>query len=115
MQTEASWAPDNLSTLNVLVFYSPVDATESVLAAVFEAGAGAVGNYDQSAFISQGTGQFRPLAGANPAIGEVGALTKLDEHRVEVTFPAHLRKTVVAALRKAHPYEEPAFHVVSTV
>ncbi len=59
-----------------------------------------------------GTGQFRPLAGAHPAIGEVGRLERVAENRVELTFPRPLRPAVVGRLLEAHPYEEPAFHVL---
>lgn len=100
--------------LDVLVFYSPVESTEDVLAAVFAAGAGAVGDYTECAWRVEGSGQFRPGAGANPAVGAVGALERLPEHRVEVTLPRSARRKVVAALRAAHPYEEPAFHVIET-
>jgi hypothetical protein len=102
------------AALHVLVFYSPVDATESVLAAVFAAGAGAIGDYTECAWVVEGTGQFRPGRGTDPAVGAVGTLERLPEHRVEVTFPRELRREVVAALRAAHPYQEPAFHVVET-
>jgi hypothetical protein len=101
-------------SLDVLVFYAPPEATESVLAAVFAAGAGAIGDYTECAWVTLGTGQFRPGASADPAIGTVGDLERLPEHRVEVTLPPERRSTVVAALRAAHPYEEPAFHVIST-
>ncbi|WP_460630033.1 hypothetical protein [Intrasporangium mesophilum] len=100
--------------LDVLVFYSPVEATERVLAALFAAGAGRVGEYSECAWLVEGTGQFRPGAGARPAVGVVGALERLPEHRVEVTFERGLRRQVVAALRASHPYEEPAFHVIET-
>ena len=100
--------------LDVLVFYSPVESTEDVLAAVFAAGAGAIGDYRDCAFVVRGTGQFRPLAGANPAIGAVGDLETVDEDRVELVLDRHLRADVVSALRAAHPYEEPAFHVIET-
>lgn len=90
----------------------PRDATPRVLDALFSAGAGAVGDYRECAFVSSGMGQFRPLAGASPAVGSVGELTYVAEDRVEVTLPRRLRSRVVAALRAAHPYEEPAFHVV---
>lgn len=103
-----------IAELDVLVFYSPVEATEDVLAAVFAAGAGAIGDYTECAWFTLGTGQFRPGSGADPAIGTVGDLERLPEHRVEVTFPSLLRREVVAALRAAHPYEEPAFHVIET-
>ncbi len=100
--------------LDVLVFYSPVESTEDVLAAVFAAGAGAVGQYRECAFVTRGTGQFRPLDGAAPAIGVVGDLEKVAEDRVELVLDRTLRADVVAALRTAHPYEEPAFHLIET-
>lgn len=101
--------------LDVLVCYVPREATEQVLQRLFAVGAGQVGDYRECAFITPGTGQFRPTAGANPHIGEVGELTQVAENRVEVTYPRQLRAEVVAALRAAHPYEEPAFHVVENV
>ncbi|GAA5024202.1 hypothetical protein GCM10023258_16080 [Terrabacter aeriphilus] len=100
--------------LDVLVFYSPVESTEDVLAAVFAAGAGAVGDYRDCAFVTAGTGRFRPMAGARPAIGSVGELEHVAEHRVELVLDRSLRAAVVAALRSAHPYEEPAFHLLET-
>lgn len=99
-------------SLDVLVFYVPVDDTQAVLEPLFEVGAGAVGEYEHCAYVSSGTGQFRPIGDANPTIGTVGELEFVAENRVEVTFPRSLRDTVVDALRRAHPYEEPAFHVV---
>ncbi|RMB58719.1 hypothetical protein [Tessaracoccus antarcticus] len=102
-------------SLDVLVFYVPVADTDAVLSAVFTAGAGRIGNYDQCAFVTEGRGQFRPLVGAHPTIGEVGKLERVVENRVELTFPRPLRQVIVAALREAHPYEEPAFHVVENM
>ena len=101
-------------TPDVLVFYVPVPDTERVLAAVFAAGAGAIGDYRECAWYTEGTGQFRPLPGADPAIGSVGELEKVPENRVELVLPRERRREVVAALREAHPYEEPAFHVLET-
>lgn len=101
-----------MTGLDVLVFYVPVPDTDAVLAALFEAGAGRVGDYDSCAFVAPGRGQFRPLAGAEPTIGDLGELTHVAENRVELTFPREIRAHVVAALRAAHPYEEPAFHVL---
>jgi hypothetical protein len=77
-----------------------------------EAGAGAIGDYDSCAFTSIGTGSFRPLAGADPSIGSVGKLESVPETRVEMVASRHLRGTVLAALRAAHPYEEPAFDIL---
>ncbi|RRD47987.1 hypothetical protein [Tessaracoccus sp. OH4464_COT-324] len=101
--------------LDVLVSYVPQSDTALVLRALFEAGAGEIGAYRECAFITPGTGQFRPLAGANPTIGSVNELEYVAENRIEVTFPRRIRAQVVAALRAAHPYEEPAFHVVENV
>lgn len=102
-------------SLDVLVFYVRVADTDDVLAAIFAAGGGRVGDYEQCAFIVEGRGQFLPGPGAHPAIGEVGELEHVMENRVEVTFPRRLRGEVVAALRESHPYEEPAFHVLENV
>ncbi|MEZ5087025.1 MAG: hypothetical protein R2722_12485 [Tessaracoccus sp.] len=99
-------------SLDVLVVYVPVPDTDALLQALFDVGAGRIGDYDSCAFITQGTGQFRPLAGANPTIGEVGDVEKVAENRIELTFPRSLRDAVVRRLREAHPYEEPAFHVL---
>ena len=99
---------------DVLVFYSPVESTQDVLAALFAAGAGRVGDYTECAWLVEGTGQFRPGPGADPAVGTTGSLERVPEHRVELSFPRGLRGPVVAALRGAHPYEEPAFHVIET-
>jgi hypothetical protein len=101
-------------SLDVLVVYVPVPDTERVLAALFEAGAGAIGHYRECAWVTEGTGQFRPLPGSRPAIGSTGRLEKVAENRVEVVLARGLRRQVVAALRAAHPYEEPAFHVLET-
>lgn len=100
--------------LDVLVVYVPRESTEPVLAALFASGAGAVGDYRECAFVLAGTGRFRPVGDADPTIGAVGELTLVPEDRVEVTYPRPLRRQVVAALRAAHPYEEPAFHVLAT-
>jgi hypothetical protein len=100
--------------LDVLVFYVPTAETERVLGAVLAAGAGAVGDYRDCAFVTTGTGQFRPVAGADPAIGVVGELASVAESRVELVLDRALRGAVVAALHSAHPYEEPAFHILET-
>lgn len=98
--------------LDVLVCYVPVADTEAVLAALFGAGAGRIGAYAECAWVVTGTGQFRPLPGADPTLGTVGEVEHVPENRVEVVLPRGLRAEVVAALRRAHPYEEPAFHLI---
>lgn len=98
--------------LDVLVVHIPTDATEEVLAALFAAGAGEVGEYRECAFVLRGEGRFRPVGAANPAIGSVGELEHVIEDRAEITLPRSRRAVVVKALRAAHPYEEPSFHVL---
>lgn len=98
--------------LDAHVVFVPVEAADTLRAALADAGAGRLGDYDQASFSSQGQGRFRPLPGARPALGEVGRPEQVEEERVEVIAPRSLRARVVAALRAAHPYEEPAHHVV---
>ncbi|WP_232236150.1 Nif3-like dinuclear metal center hexameric protein [Nocardia sp. BMG51109] len=89
----------------------PSEHTDAVLAAMFAAGAGGSGHYRDCCWQAPGTGQFRPLEGANPAVGRVGALERVAEDRIEVVAPPSARAAVLAAIRAAHPYEQPAFHV----
>lgn len=95
-----------------LCFYVPVTYLEAVKSAVFAAGAGRIGDYEHCAWQVVGQGQFRPLAGSNPFIGAQDQLETLEEYRVEMVCDDHCIVAVVAALRAAHPYEEPAFDVV---
>ena len=101
--------------LDVLVVHIPRESTEAVLAALFAAGAGAVGEYRECAFVIPGHGRFRPVGSAKPSIGRVGEVTHVAEDRAEITYPRSLRADVLAALRAAHPYEEPSFHVLENV
>ena len=102
-------AGDPVDTLTV---YVPPDAAAVVRAALAEAGAGVIGDYDLASFSSVGEGRFRPLEGATPTIGEVGQLQTVEEVRIEVVVPRRRRADVVRAMRAAHPYEEPAHQVV---
>jgi structural toxin protein (hemagglutinin/hemolysin) RtxA len=98
-----------------LGFYVPSTHLEEVKAAVFHAGAGRIGDYDQCCWQVLGEGQFRPLPGATPFVGERGALEQLEEYRVEmVCDDAHV-SAVVRAMTAAHPYEEPAWDLVQLV
>ena len=94
-----------------LVFYVPVDDLEKVKSAVFSTGAGKIGEYDQCCWQVMGQGQFRPLEDSQPSIGKRHQLTKVDEYRVELVCADELVAAAVAALKKAHPYEEPAYDV----
>lgn len=92
-----------------LCFYVPESHLEVVKLAVFEAGAGRIGNYQHCCWQTVGTGQFRPMPGSQPFIGECGALEKVEEFRVEMVCADEAIQTAIAALRQSHPYEEPAF------
>lgn len=94
-----------------LVFYVPADDLELVKQAVFAAGAGKIGHYDHCCWQVLGQGQFRPLPGSDPYLGSPGLLEVLEEYRVEMVCEDGLIKTVVAALKQAHPYEEPAYDI----
>ncbi|MBV1881466.1 MAG: YqfO family protein [Pseudomonadales bacterium] len=97
-----------------LCFYVPASHLDSVKGAVFSAGAGKIGNYDQCCWQSKGQGQFRPLADSNPFIGEPpnngpGKVETVEEFKVEMVCDDAIVQSVVLALKAAHPYEEPAF------
>ena len=94
-----------------LVVFVPVDALKKVTNAIFKAGAGAIGNYRDCGFHTDGTGTFLPLAGAKPAIGKRGKTEAVHEMRFETIVPADKLNAVVAALKEAHPYETPAFDI----
>lgn len=94
-----------------LAFFVPINDAETVKEAVFITGAGRIGDYEACCFQVPGTGQFRPLDGASPHIGQVGDLERVEELKVELVCEDDLIRRAVAALREAHPYEEPAFDV----
>jgi len=94
-----------------LVVFVPAESLDAVRAALFAAGAGRIGEYERCSWYTEGTGTFRPLPGASPTVGEVGEEEHVAEVRLETVFPAERQDDVVAALRRAHPYEEPAFDV----
>ena len=95
------------------VIFVPVTDADALRAALFAAGAGQIGDYSHCSWSVTGTGQFLPGAGASPAVGTVGAVEHVVEDRVEVIAPVSLRGRVLAAMRAAHPYAEPAFDVLS--
>ena len=94
-----------------LVVFVPVDALADVTNAVFEAGAGWIGNYRDCGFQAEGTGTFLPLEGTKPTVGRKGRLEKVAETRFETIVPAERLQAVVDSMKKAHPYEVPAFDV----
>lgn len=94
-----------------LCFYVPENAADLVKKAVFEAGAGKIGDYDSCCWQTSGTGQFRPLDGSNPYIGQKGRIETVAEFKVEMVCADEHIKAAIQALKKAHPYEEPAYDV----
>lgn len=93
--------------------YVPPDDADAVRSAMFAAGAGRLGDYTQCSWSASGIGQFLPGDGASPAIGTVGTVEHVAEDRIEMVAPRSRRAAVIAALRDAHPYEEPAYDVVA--
>ena len=92
-----------------LVVFVPKESLETVKNAIFDAGAGHIGKYDQCSFYQEGMGTFRAKEGAKPYVGEIGQQHNETEYRLETIFPAHLQYKVVQALKQNHPYEEVAF------
>jgi len=99
--------------LHKLIFYVPVDAAEQVRKAVFKAGAGQIGNYENCSFNVDGTGTFKATEGANPTQGTIGSLEQPKETRIELVYPKHLKGRVIAAMKAAHPYEEVAHEIIA--
>lgn len=95
--------------LRKFVTFCPADSAEKVRQALWNAGAGVIGNYDSTSFNAAGTGTYRGNESSNPVIGEKGKLMREPEERIEMIYPAHLEGKVLAALRASHPYEEIAY------
>jgi len=93
-------------------FYVPETHLEEVKNALFAKGAGKIGRYCCCAWQSLGEGQFMPLEGSKAYLGEKNRLEKIAEYKVEMVCQDQCLREVVAALKKAHPYEEPAYHIV---
>ena len=98
-----------------LVVFVPAEALDAVREAVFAAGAGRIGAYERCSWYAEGTGTFLGGEGTTPVIGGRGVEERVPELRLETVFPAEAHEAVVAAVRAAHPYEEPAFDVYELV
>jgi len=98
-------------TLKKLVTFVPSADFEKVRSALFAAGGGQIGLYDQASFSLPGTGTFRPLEGSNPHIGDTGHFEQVEEIRLEILFESHRQNTVLKALFASHPYEEVAYDI----
>ena len=91
--------------------FVPREALDAVRNALFEAGAGRIGKYEHCSWYTQGTGTCLGGEGTTPSRGEAGREQRVAELRLETVFPEELQDEVIAALRRAHPYEEPAYDV----
>ncbi|HEX2971411.1 MAG TPA: Nif3-like dinuclear metal center hexameric protein [Tepidisphaeraceae bacterium] len=100
------------STHYKLVVFVPSDAAEAVASALFNAGAGHIGNYSACSFRSPGTATFFGEQGSHPAVGQANQLERVDELRLETVLPLDRLTPAIKALQQAHPYEEPAFDLV---
>ena len=98
-------------TQSKMVSFVPTDATERVLDALHDAGAGVIGNYDHCSFKTAGTGRYQPNEKANPSVGTPLKMETIKEDRIEIIFPTHLQSSLVEVLKKAHPYEEAAYYI----
>ncbi len=94
-----------------LVFFCPVIHADRVRKAIFEAGAGKIGNYDSCSFNTEGEGSFKAMENANPFVGEPGKLHFEKEIRIETIYPFYLESKVIENLLKSHPYEEVAYDI----
>ncbi len=91
--------------------YVPEKYVDKVKLALFEAGAGRIGNYDSCCWQTEGIGQFRPLENSHPAIGSINQLERVSEIKIELVCADDLLVQAIAAMKQSHPYEEPAFDV----
>lgn len=98
-----------------LCFYVPESHLEHVKSAVFAAGAGRIGDYDSCCWQVLGRGQFRPLAGSRPFLGQQDTVEIVAEYRVEMVCEVQFVRAALNALVEAHPYEEPAWDVIALV
>lgn len=99
---------DNLLKLAV---YVPVEQADAVRSALFSAGCGTIGDYDQCSYNVAGEGTFRAGEGCNPFCGKVGEMHREKEIRIETILPAYIKGRVIRAMLAAHPYEEPAYDI----
>lgn len=110
--TDVEVLQPTVDMLYKLVVYVPEAHTDAVRQALFDAGAGNIGNYDSCSYVAQGVGTFCAGENAQPYCGERGELHHEPESRVEVVLPRYLKSRVVRALLAVHPYEEPAYDLI---
>lgn len=94
-----------------MCYFVPASHLEQTKQALFAAGAGRIGDYDSCAWQCLGRGQFRPLEGSDPFLGKTGEVETVEEYKVELVCEDSLIREALAALKRAHPYEEPAYEI----
>lgn len=104
---------EKINLLNKLVTYAPINAADKVRNALFDAGAGSIGNYSDCSFNVEGKGTFKGNENSHPAIGKKGELHFENEMRIEVVFESWRRNNILTALKNNHPYEEVAYDIYS--
>jgi len=95
-----------------IIFYVPLSHLDVVKNALFTSGAGKIGQYSNCAWQTLGEGQFMPLAGSNPFLGNENQIETVAEYKVEMVCDATYLHAAIAALKKTHPYEQPAYYVI---
>lgn len=100
-------------TIKKLVTYAPIDAVDKVKSALFQAGAGEMGKYSNCSFSSEGIGSFKPEAGTNPTLGEVGKVHQEKEVQINMIFSFEKEQSILKALFENHPYEEVAYEILT--
>jgi len=94
-----------------LCVYIPASHLQQVKEALFSAGAGRIGNYDSCCWQTEGEGQFRPLEGSAPYIGQTEKVESVKEYKIELVCEEAFIQQAIAAMKKVHPYETPAYDV----
>ncbi len=97
--------------MHQISFYVPETDLEIVKNSMFAAGGGKFNNYENCAWQTLGTGQFKPIAGANPAIGEINKIQTIAEYKVEMLCRDDCLASVIVAMKSAHPYEQVAYSI----
>lgn len=110
--SECSVLSPKESLYRKIVFYAPAEDAWKVKEALFSAGCGVLGNYENCSYSVEGHGTFKPIKEAKPYTGEINRIETVEEERVEIIFPAPVQKRVIEAFYHAHPYEEPAFDIL---
>lgn len=101
------------NTIKKLVTYAPINKVDNVKSALFQAGAGAMGKYSNCSFSSEGMGSFKPEAGTNPTLGEVGQVHQEKEVQINMVFSFEKERSILKALFENHPYEEVAYEILT--